>query len=103
VLAVLALLVSDVSHRLQPSDAHRNSASWALILIGLSYVCVHVATGSRGPELLKAVLLGTAFVMWGAEQFFPPSTWITLLDTAVVCVFVVDLGLSVVRSRKDKG
>jgi hypothetical protein len=39
-------------------------------------------------------------VLWGSEQFLAASRWVTLMDSAVITIFVVDLGLIVLDHLK---
>jgi len=100
--AVLALVFVDLFHRGELTTGHKAAAAAALMMIGLSYVCIHLGVRPPGNELLKAVLLGSAFVVWGLEQFVAPSVAVTLIDTAVVGIFVVDLGASVLRRQRTR-
>jgi len=72
----------------------------ALILIGTSYICLQLGTKRRWKEKLKGIFLGFAFVLWGSEQFLQASWLVTLMDSAVITIFVVDLGLIILDSLK---
>jgi hypothetical protein len=100
--AVLALIFFDLFHRGELSAGHKAAAAAALMMIGLSYVCIHLGARPPGHELWKAVLLGSAFVVWGLEQFVAPSVVVTFIDTVVVSIFVADLGASVLKRQTTK-
>jgi len=77
----------------------------ALILIGVSYVSLQLSAKRRWNEKLKGIFLGLAFALWGGEQFLPASRLVTLMDSAVITIFVVDLGLMILdhlRRRPEK-
>jgi hypothetical protein len=98
--ALIVLLTSDVSHGLRLTSFHQEASAMALILIGTSYICLQLGTKRRWKEKLKGVFLGFAFVLWGSEQFLPASRLVTLMDSAVITIFVVDLGLIILDSLK---
>ncbi len=72
----------------------------ALILIGTSYISLQLSGKRRWSEKLKGIFLGLAFTLWGGEQFFPASRLVTLIDSAVITIFVVDLGLIILDYLK---
>jgi len=102
-LAGLAvLLISDALHGLQLTPFHQQSEAAALIFIGASYICLQLSGAQRWNEKMKGIFLGLAFVLWGGEQFLPASRLVTLMDSAVITIFVVDLGLIILDRLKDR-
>lgn len=91
--AVGGLALSDLGHHLAPNAQHTQCGSAALILIGLSYICLQLSLRRGLEEMLQGLLLGTAFVLWGGEQLLPPSRFVTLMDNLVVTIFVIDLSV----------
>jgi hypothetical protein len=87
------LLVPDLWIGFQPSPRHQEAGALTLMLVGSSFICVQWSTGGRLIERLKGFLLGLAFVLWGGEQFLPPGPAVTAIDSGVIAIFVVDLGL----------
>jgi hypothetical protein len=102
---IVALLFSDASHGLRLTSLHQQSSAVALILIGASYISLQLTLKRRWSEKLKGVALGFAFVLWGSEQFLPASRMVTLMDSAVITIFVVDLGLIILDAlgKSDRG
>jgi hypothetical protein len=47
----------------------------------------------RPLELLKRLMLGTAFLLWGIVQLMPASNLSAELGNVVIALYVVDLGL----------
>ena len=86
------LVVTDVAHGLGPTILHSRLGAVALILVGSSYVSLQIISRRPRNEFVKGILLGSAFALWGGEQLLPASRWTTAMDTAVVAIFVVDLG-----------
>jgi hypothetical protein len=99
--AIGVLLASDVSHALHLTAFHQQSSAMALILIGASYISLQLSAKRRWSEKLKGIFLGFAFVLWGSEQFLPASRVVTLMDSAVITIFVVDLGLIILDYLKQ--
>lgn len=91
------LLFSDAAHGLQPTRLHGCVGALVLMLAGSSYVSFQLAANRLRSELFQAILLGGAFFLWGCEQILPPSPWTTVMDTAVIVIFVADLGLVVLQ------
>jgi hypothetical protein len=98
--AIVVLLTSDGFHALRLTSLHQQSSAMALILIGTSYISLQLSSKRRWSEKLKAIFLGLAFALWGSEQFLPASRLVTLMDSAVITIFVVDLGLIILDSLK---
>jgi hypothetical protein len=97
---IIVLLVSDISHALRLTSFHQQAGAVALILIGASYISLQLSAKRPWNEKLKGIFLGFAFVLWGSEQFLPASRVVTLMDSAVITIFVVDLGLVILGSLK---
>ena len=97
---IIVLLVSDISHALRLTSFHQQAGAVALILIGASYISLQLSAKRPWNEKLKGIFLGFAFVLWGSEQFLPASRVVTLMDSAVIAIFVVDLGLIILGSLK---
>ncbi len=103
-LDVALLLILDVLNRLRLSPVHQQTGALAFILIGSSFISLQLSSGRRWNEILKEVLLGMAFVLWGGEQFLASSPLVTILDSLVVLIFVCDLSLIIIPRliRKDQ-
>jgi len=101
-VGILALLISDVLHQLRFSLVHQRVGSWPLICIGLSYISFQISAKRKQGELIKGMLLGVAFVFWGGEQLLPPTPITTVMDSMVITIFVVDLGLIIIEHLKRK-
>jgi hypothetical protein len=87
------LAVSDVIHGLQPSGLHSHLGALALIMVGSSCMSLQVISRRPRRDIAKGITLGAAFVLWGVEQLLPASRWTTAMDTSVIMIFVIDLGL----------
>jgi hypothetical protein len=92
-VALAWMLLPDIGSSFEPSLRHQRAGAFALIFVGSSCICLQINSGGRLIEVLKGLLLGVAFVLWGAEQFMPPGRGATVVDGSVIAIFVVDLGL----------
>ncbi|MFZ0828430.1 MAG: hypothetical protein WAO02_13505 [Verrucomicrobiia bacterium] len=102
-LAGLAtLLVFDALNHLRLTSFHQRTGALSFMLIGASYISLQLSMGRRWREMIKGVLLGTGFFLWGCEQFVPPSPLVTIMDSLVVLIFVVDLSLIIVDRLKHR-
>lgn len=64
-----------------------------LLLAGSSYLVLQAILRPRPLELLKRLMLGAAFLLWGVVQLLPASGLATELGNVVIALYVVDLGL----------
>ncbi len=92
-VATATLLGWDVCNHLHLTFVHQRAGALSFMLIGASYICLLV--GLRRPwwEKFKGLLLGVGFLFWGCEQFLQPGPLATVMDSAVVMIFVLDLSL----------
>ena len=97
---MVTVVASDALNALTLTSIHRCAGALAFMLIGSSYVALQASVRRPRSEKVKAILLGLAFLFWGSGQFIPPSPWATVMDAAVVVIFVVDLSLIIVESLK---
>jgi hypothetical protein len=64
-----------------------------LLLAGSSYILLQVLLRPRWLELLKRLMLGMAFLLWGVVQLMPVGDLAIELGNVVIALYVVDLGL----------
>jgi len=95
--ALITLLASDAYSHFQYTAFHRKAGDWSFLLVGLSYIVLQFKTKQGAAETIKKLLLGGGFTLWGTEQFLPQGRLSTAVDTAVIVIFVVDLGLVIVQ------
>ena len=107
VLGSAALLLSDAGPELRAAVkfavrlaprawaflGHAPLSAMPLLLIGSAYVGLQALLRPVGIELLKRLLLGSAFLLWGVVQLMPPSVVATDLGDLVIALYVLDLGL----------
>ena len=66
-----------------------------LLLAGSAYIVLQAILRPRPLELLKRLMLGIAFLLWGVVQIMPVSDLAVELGNVVIALYVVDLGLIV--------
>ncbi|MGA2409106.1 MAG: hypothetical protein ABSG46_01800 [Candidatus Binataceae bacterium] len=72
-----------------------------LLLAGSSYIALQAILRPRPLELLKRLMLGIAFLLWGVVQLMPASDLATELGNVVIALYVADLGL-IIWGELDK-
>jgi hypothetical protein len=100
--SIAVLLLSDMARRYAFNTAHQHTGAFPLIFIGLSYICLQFSAARPLGEVTRGFLLGLAFVMWGTEQLLPASALVTVMDGAVITIFVIDLGLMIFEKLREK-
>ena len=68
-------------------------AALPLLLAGSSYVVLQAILRPQPLELLKRLMLGIAFLLWGVVELMPASDLATELGNVVIALYVFDLGL----------
>lgn len=96
-LALGTLVTWDAYHGFKSTSRHLELSALALMLIGASYIFIHLKPGMPRSVRVKALFLGAAFFIWGVEQFLPVTPVVTAIDCIAIGIFVVDLGLSAIR------
>jgi hypothetical protein len=97
-VATAGMLVWDLAF----NGTHPVHAALPLALIGLSYTLLQFSSARPNGELLKGVLLGVAFMLWGAELVLPRGALATRIDCLVVLIFVGDLGYIIAEHLRRK-
>ena len=89
------LLLWDILPQLFPAGSHDFLAAFPLAMIACVWL-VHEAT--RRParwEVVKAVLLASAFLFWAADQLWPTLRQATLFNDLAIALFVFDVILAI--------
>jgi len=64
-----------------------------LLLAGSSYLVLQAILRPRPLELLKRMMLGAAFLLWGVVQLMPAGDLAAELGNLVIALYVIDLVL----------
>lgn len=94
-VSVLLLIVWDAYPRAFPAGAHDLLGALPLALIALTYLLYQGLRRPRPAELLKAMVLAAAFLLWAANQLWPKASAATLLNDLAIALFVIDVFLVV--------
>jgi uncharacterized membrane protein len=91
--SVLVLAAWDVVPGRFPPGAHDVLGALPLALIALAYLVYQTVRRPGRKELLKAVLLAIAFLLWAANQLWPNLPQATLFNDVAIGLFVLDVFL----------
>jgi hypothetical protein len=101
-LAIVGLLlVWDASPVLFPPKAHDVLAAVPLSLIAVAYLLYQGIRRPAPKELVKAILLAAAFLLWAANQLWPELPQATLFNDLAIALFVLDVFLVIVGWPRD--
>jgi hypothetical protein len=92
VLGSVFLLLLDIFPHFV-SVKHTASSAAPLLLVGAAYISLQPMVRPRPADLLKRLVLGFAFILWGIVQLLPPGSTAAVLGDVVIVLFVVDLAL----------
>jgi hypothetical protein len=94
-VSVLLLIAWDAYPRAFPARAHDLLGALPLALIAVTYLLYQAVRRPRPAELLKAMVLAAAFLLWAANQFWPKASSAMLLNDLAIALFVFDIFLVV--------
>jgi len=94
--SAVVLLLWDAVPRVFPPRVHDILGAAPLVLIALAYLVYQSVRRPGAAELVKAVLLAVAFLLWAANQFWPDATAATLFNDLAIVLFVLDVFLVIV-------
>lgn len=100
--AMLTVLVADATSALALTPLHREAGALSFALIGASYLILQFSLPAPWNKKLKPLLLGLGFLFWGSAQLLPNNIFVTVMDTAVVLIFVMDLGLIILEHLRSR-
>lgn len=93
--SVLLLIAWDAYPRAFPARAHDLLGALPLALIAVTYLLYQAVCRPRPAELVKAMVLAAAFLLWAANQFWPKASSATLWNDLAIGLFVFDVFLVV--------
>ena len=95
-LSVAVLLAWDIVPTRFPANAHAVLGALPLVMIAISYLVYQSVHRPPRRELVKAILLAAAFVLWAANQLWPDSALATFWNDMAIALFVLDVFLVIV-------
>jgi len=63
-----------------------------LLFIGAAYLGFQVLLRPKPLDLFKALIISSAFILWGVDQLLPGGWVATTLGDVVITLYVLDLG-----------
>ena len=93
---VLVLFVWNAFPARFPARSHEFLAAFSLALIAVAYLIYQVAHRPPWKEMVKAVMLATAFLFWAANQFWPALREAMLFNDIAIALIVLDVFLVMV-------
>lgn len=103
-IAGVALLTNDALFSILP---HAPISAAPLLFIGAAYLGFQVLLRPKPLDLFKALIVSSAFILWGVDQLLPGGRVATTLGDVVITLYVLDLGWVMIdrlkqRNRIDK-
>ena len=98
VVTAFSVIALDAAHWRHLGASWQVKTALPLIGIGVSYALLQFTVPRTRTEFCLSLAVSLAFVLWGAEQFIPSPRIVSLIDDAVVFLFVLDLGI-VIRGQ----
>lgn len=105
VIIVLALVVGailltrDVSSTILP---HAPISAAPLLLIGVAYLGFQVLFRPKPLDLFKALIVSSAFILWGIDQLLPLGWVATTLGDVVITLYILDLGWMMIDRLRQR-
>jgi hypothetical protein len=90
------LLLWDILPKPFPARSHDFLAAFPLAMTACVWLVHEVARRAAGKEVLKAILLASAFLFWAANQLWPSIRQATLFNDIAIALFVFDVFLAMI-------
>ena len=71
---------------------HAPLSAAPLLFIGVAYLGFQMIIRPSPLDLFKALIVSSAFILWGVDQLLPAGWFATTLGDIVITLYVVDLG-----------
>ncbi len=98
-VAGIILLLNDV---FSIALLHAPVSAAPLFLIGATYLGFQVLMRPKPLDLFKALIVSSAFLLWGIDQLLPTGWFATTLGDVVIVLYVVDLGWMMANRLKQR-
>ena len=98
-LAGIILLLSDI---FSTTLLHAPTSAAPLLLIGATYLGFQALARPKLLDLCKALIVSSAFVLWGIDQLLPTGWFATTLGDVVIVLYVIDLGWMMADRLKNR-
>jgi len=104
-IVVLALITGTfllVSDLFPVHLSHMPLSAAPLLLIGAAYLAFQVLIRAQPLDLFKALIVSSAFILWGLDQLLPSGWFATTLGDVVIVLYVIDLGWMMMDRLKQQ-
>jgi len=81
---------------------HAPVSAAPLLLIGTAYLGFQAHLRPKPLDLLKALIVSSAFILWGVDQLLPIGWVATTLGDVVITLYVLDLGWMMMDRLKQR-
>jgi hypothetical protein len=81
---------------------HAPLSAAPLIMIGAAYLAFQGWTRPDFIDLFKALIVCTAFILWGIDQMLPAGWSAMMLGDIVITLYVIELGWNIIDRLKKK-
>ena len=98
-LAGITLLTRDVFLTILP---HAPVSAAPLLLIGAAYLGFQALIRPKPLDLFKALIVSSAFILWGVDQLLPSGWVATTLGDVVITLYVIDLAWVMIDRLKQR-
>ena len=72
-----------------------------LLLVGAAYLGFQLFIHAKGLDVLRALIVSAAFILWGIDQLVPSGWLATTLGDVVIVLYVIDLGWMMIDRLKQ--
>ncbi len=96
------LLLYDLLWHNAPWLTHAPVSAAPLLLIGAASLAFQAVMRPSPLDLCKALLVSTAFILWGVDQLLPAGWFATTLGDIVIILYVIDLGWMISGALRAK-
>jgi hypothetical protein len=93
------LLLSDI---FSTPLSHAPTSAAPLLLIGATYLGFQMLMRPKPLDLFKALIVSSAFLLWGIDQLLPTGWFATTLGDVVIILYVIDLGWMMADRLKQR-
>jgi hypothetical protein len=90
------LLLWDIRPGLFPPGAHDFLGAFPLAMVACAYIIDKLLGRPSRSEVVKAILLASAFLFWAANQLWPTLRQATLFNDIAIALFVFDVFLAMI-------
>jgi hypothetical protein len=101
-LTALEHYIAEASPRPLAVIGHAPMSALPLLFAGASYLALQAMLRPHFSELLKRLMLGAAFLLWGIVQLLRSGPLATDLGDLVIVLYVLDLGLIIWADLKKR-